>query len=238
MCTRITLFSLPLYPSWNGVYPINDKQRVFDASTELASGNPDSYDKKSSSSTLSQSSSAQIKSQPSSHKYNPTHAVRGATLARPEGFCLCIDNDYIEHANTSSFQKPCHAANHCVPSCIDGWMNDGHDNHWPLQKNLGLSPMQRKMKQQILAKSLLPRMVLSTRRKYPLLHRFAEQGNHLNSTYFWYHFKLPASAVGTIPWPANLTIIWSRHTHKMPMKMKRRIDSLCHGRSGNGRSNS
>jgi len=135
---------------------------VLDASLELADGN--SVD------------AASLTSSPAlSHLYNPTFAVRGATLARPEGFCLCVDNNYIHHANSSNFQKPSHAADHRVPSCIDGWMNDYDDNRWPLNKKIGLSDVQRKTKQTSLAKSLLPRMVLSTRRKYPLLHRFAEE---------------------------------------------------------------
>mmetsp|Transcript_21568 Transcript_21568/g.46912 ORF Transcript_21568/g.46912 Transcript_21568/m.46912 type:complete len:743 (+) Transcript_21568:139-2367(+) len=150
---------------------------VMDASSKLAIGNAISIAKQPSSFALSSASSSSKKAQTTSHEYNPTYAVRGATLARPEGFCLCADNDYIEHATTSSnFQKPSHAATHCVPSCIDEWMNDYDDNqHWPLQKNLGLSPQQRKWKQNNLAKSLLPRMVMSTRWKYPLLHRFAEE---------------------------------------------------------------
>lgn len=110
-----------------------------------------------------------------SHQYNPTFSVRGSTLARPEGFCLCVDDDYITHAYSSKFAKPPHASNHRVPACIDEWMQDNIDSKWPLKPNLGLSPAQRKMKQISLAKELLPRMVLSTRRKYPLLHRFAEE---------------------------------------------------------------
>jgi len=147
---------------------------ALDASTELAFGSAASTTKSSSSPVESSSSSQQSKAL--SHQYSPTYSVRGATLARPEGYCLCVDNDYIEHANSSNFEKPSHAANHCVPACIDGWMNDyDDDNKWPLQDNLGLSPIQRKRKQTNLAKALLPRMVMSTRRKYPLLHRFAEE---------------------------------------------------------------
>lgn len=56
-------------------------------------------------------------------------------------------------------------------------MNSYDDNKWPLRAEVGLSPAQRKRKQSILAKSLLPRVVMSTRRKYPLLHRFAEEDN-------------------------------------------------------------
>ena len=154
----------------NGLVSIKS---VFDATLELAFGN----DISANSVTLSE------KTKPLSHQYNPTFAVRGATLARPEGFCLCLDNDYIEHANSSHFQKPSHATYHQVPSCIDGWMNDyDTDNQWPLLKNVGLSPIQRKRKQSILSKSLLPRVVLSTRRKYPLLHRFAETDAHENES--------------------------------------------------------
>mmetsp|Transcript_45730 Transcript_45730/g.97230 ORF Transcript_45730/g.97230 Transcript_45730/m.97230 type:complete len:742 (-) Transcript_45730:14-2239(-) len=144
---------------------------VLDKSTELAFGSVVSATEPSSPA----SSSPPKQSKTTSHQYNPTYSVRGATLARPEGFCLCVDSDYIEHANSSDFEKPCHASNHCVPSCVDGWMND-HDKHnrWPLQNNFGLSSVQRKRKRINLAKALLPRMVMSTRRKYPLLRRFAE----------------------------------------------------------------
>lgn len=54
-------------------------------------------------------------------------------------------------------------------------MNDYDEyNRWPLRKDLGLSPAQRRRKRDELARSLLPRVVQSTRRKCPLLHRFAE----------------------------------------------------------------
>jgi hypothetical protein len=98
-----------------------------------------------------------------SHEYNPTYAVRGATLARPEGFCLCLDNDYIESAtNSSSFQLPSHAKRHSVPCCIDKWMNDYDDSRQlQLRKTLVLSPHQRKTKQNDLAKLL--KMVVSSR---------------------------------------------------------------------------
>lgn len=118
-----------------------------------------------------------------SHEYNPTFAVRGATLARPEGFCLCLDNDYIECTNSPSFQLPSHASSHSVPCCIDKWMNDYDErNQLQLRRNRVLSPHQRQRKQNQLAKVLLPRVVLSTRRKYPLLHRFAEVDAHENET--------------------------------------------------------
>ena len=155
-------------------------QRVLNTSAELALGGSRECETDSSISTesISPDSTAEKKSKPPSRLYTPTFAVRGATLARPEGYCLCIDNDYIDHVNNpnSNFTKPHHTTLHRVPSCIDAWMNDYDttNNHWPLQKNVGLSPFQRKRKQTNLAKALLPRMVLSTRRKYPLLHRFAE----------------------------------------------------------------
>ena len=67
-----------------------------------------------------------------SQEYTPTYAVRGATLARPEGYCFCVDNK-----------------NNC------------------------------RKQQQSLEKVLLPRLILSTRRKSPVLHRFAEtDGNN------------------------------------------------------------
>jgi hypothetical protein len=62
-----------------------------------------------------------------SQEYTPTFAVRGVTLARPEGYCFCVEN-----------------------------------------KNIS------RKQQQSLEKALLPRLILSTRRKSPLLHRFAE----------------------------------------------------------------
>jgi len=149
--------------------------RVLEASSEMAFGSVISDANLKSSAATSGAFLQQSKIL-SSHQYNPTYFVRGATLARPEGFCLCIDDDYIQYARSSNFEKPSHAANQRVPSSIDGWMNEhDDDNHWPLQKNLGLSPMQRKRKRNTLAKALLPRMVLSTRRKYPLLHRFTEE---------------------------------------------------------------
>ena len=115
----------------------------------------------------------------SSHQYNPTHAVRGATLARSEGYCLCLDDDYTEYANSADFQRPNHALYHHVPSCIDGWMND---YGMSLHSGTRLTPIQRKKKQHNLAKALLPRIVLSTKRKYPLLHRFAETDAHENES--------------------------------------------------------
>jgi len=149
-------------------------RRVLEKSSELAFGNAIST-------TESSSTTPPKQLKTKSYQYNPTHSVRGTTLARPEGFCLCIDNDYIEHATFASapsnnFTKPPHASQHRVPNCIDEWMNDYDktNNHWPLRKDLGLSPAQRKRKKLNLAKALLPRMVMSTRRKYPLLHRFAE----------------------------------------------------------------
>lgn len=116
-----------------------------------------------------------------SHEYNPTYAVRGATLARPEGFCLCLNNEYIESTNSPNFQLPSHASSHSVPCCIDKWMNDYDErNQLHLRKNRVLTPRQRNRKQNDLAKILIPRVVLSTRRKYPLLHRFAEADAHEN----------------------------------------------------------
>jgi hypothetical protein len=60
-------------------------------------------------------------------------------------------------------------------------MNDYDDRHQlQLRKTRVLSPHQRKKKQNDLAKLLIPRVVLSTRRKFPLLHRFAETDAHEN----------------------------------------------------------
>ena len=142
-------------------------KEVFDMSLQLANKDKGG-DTNDVTTTLSDSSTTKL----SSHNYTPTYAVRGATLARPEGYCLCLDDDYIEHVNSSSnFKKPSHSKYHNVPCRIDNWMND---YGLSLKTNNELTPSQRKKKQNNLAHALLPRIVLSTRRKYPLLHRFAE----------------------------------------------------------------
>lgn len=125
-------------------------QDVFDASSKLYLAH-DSAGPNTEPASSSSLSSHQRKTQILSHEFDPTYAVRGATLARPEGFCLCVDNDLIEPANSNSFR------------CDD----NGLSSH-------NLSPIQRRRKQRSLEKTLLPRMVLSTRRKCPLLHRFSE----------------------------------------------------------------
>lgn len=153
-------------------------QNVFDASLHLAQDSAVRNTELESPSSLS--SSHQHKTPKiSSHEFDPTYAVRGATLARPDGFCLCVDGDYIEHANSKCSQKPSHAARHCVPYSVDGRMNDCDDNN---PSSRGLAPIQRTRKQKSLEKTLLPRMILSTRRKCPLLHRFFEADADENET--------------------------------------------------------
>lgn len=133
---------------------------VFDATSKLAYGEETAPN-------------ATTSSQPSpSHEYNTTFSVRGAALARPEGFCLCLDGDYIEHTHSSNFQKPPHASTEMTPSNVDDWMMEYLDD--PSLVDTGLSPTQRAKKQSDLGRVLLPRVVMSTRRKYPLLHRFAD----------------------------------------------------------------
>lgn len=123
---------------------------VLDASSQLAFGNAVSPTESSESDnslspskptltrSLSELSQTRL-SKTSSCEYNPTFSVRGATLARPEGYCLCLDTPF--------------------------------------------SPEQR-LKQRLLAKALLPRLVMSTRKKCPLLHRFTavdadeDEGQH------------------------------------------------------------
>jgi hypothetical protein len=138
---------------------------VFEATSKLAFGDV------SSPIMISSLSSQKLPS----HRYNTTFSVRGATLARPEGFCLCVDDDYIEHTNSASFQTPPHASFQRTPSCADEWMLDYiDDDQWPLREDSVLSSSQRLIKRRDLGRVLLPRVVMSTRRKYPLLHRFAE----------------------------------------------------------------
>lgn len=122
----------------------------------------------------------------SSLKYNPTFSVRGATLARSEGYCLCLDNEYIQYAQTEHFEYPSHSLNHRVPCCIDGWLNKSLDllnnqqystcaNEQGKSVRGTLTPRQRARKQSIFARGLLPRLVMSTKRKSPILHRFKEE---------------------------------------------------------------
>ena len=143
---------------------------VFDATSKLAFGEDASPI--TTSSSLSQSNSSSSTQNSPSHEYNTTFSVRGAALARPEGFCLCLDGDYIEHTHSSNFQKPPHASNELTPSNVDDWMIEYLDD--PSLVDTGLSPTQRAKKQRDLGRILLPRVIMSTRRKYPLLHRFAD----------------------------------------------------------------
>ena len=138
---------------------------VFDTTSKLVFG-----DGTSPMATTSSSTSSTQKSP--SHEYNTTFSVRGAALARPEGFCLCLDGDYIDHTHSSSFQKPPHASTETTLSNVNDWMIDYLDD--PLTVETNLSSTQRAKKQRDLGRILLPRVIMSTRRKYPLLHRFAE----------------------------------------------------------------
>jgi hypothetical protein len=93
--------------------------------------------------------------------------VRGATLARPEGYCLCLDDEYISQ----------HIAQE-KPGCIDSWMDQAfHEltEHKIKAHNGALSPRQRAKKQSAIARALLPRIVMSTKRKTPIMHRFAAE---------------------------------------------------------------
>ncbi|KAL7429953.1 hypothetical protein ACHAXM_001941 [Skeletonema potamos] len=141
---------------------------IFEATSKLAFG-----EDASPMPIISPSSSHTSSTQNSpSHEYNTTFSVRGAALARPEGFCLCLDGDYIEHTHSANFQKPPHASTEMTPSNVDEWMIDYIDDPFPMEA--GLSSTQRAQKQRDLGRILLPRVIMSTRRKYPLLHRFTE----------------------------------------------------------------
>ena len=141
---------------------------VFDAATKLGAGEGNSQTNKSHSSTSSPSTSSTQNSP--SHKYNTTFSVRGATLARPEGFCLCLDDDYVEHSYSSDFKKPSHVSTDSFN--VDEWLIDYLED--PTLVDARLSSAQRAKKQRDLGRVLLPRVIMSTRRKYPLLHRAKE----------------------------------------------------------------
>ena len=88
-----------------------------------------------------------------SHDHVPTPSVRGATLARPEGYCLCRDPDYVRRVLAEE------AAKSPSSSSASG----------RLSRSDFLARMGRDRGR--MARALLPRRVLSTARKYPLLHR-------------------------------------------------------------------
>ena len=91
-----------------------------------------------------------------SHSHVPTPSVRGATLARPEGHCLCRDPDYVRRALAEdASRRP----------------GDGDDPFRPSRSEI-LARMGRDPDGT--ARSLLPRRVLSAARKYPLLHRLPD----------------------------------------------------------------
>jgi hypothetical protein len=75
-----------------------------------------------------------------------TFAVRGATLARPEGYCLCWDGSDAGVATNSS------------------------SNSWRAETQEGFlrSIMMRKRRRQILQSEVLPRVLLSSKHKNPL----------------------------------------------------------------------
>jgi hypothetical protein len=131
--------------------------------------------------SMTSSSSTSTQNIPS-YRYNTTFSVRGAVLARPEGYCLCMDSDYIEHTSSSNFQKPAHVSTQITPSCVDEWMLDYVDEELSIDETQGLSSSQRAKKRRDLGRVLLPRVIMSTRRKYPLLHRFAETDEDCKST--------------------------------------------------------
>lgn len=149
-----------------------DIQDVLDASVRVSFGTIQSEAKATSpiKPTLTRSNSEMSQSRlskVSSLKYNPTFSVRGATLARPEGYCLCLDDEYI--TQHTSQQKP---------GCIDSWMDQAfHEltEHQINVHNETLSPRQRAKKQSAIARALLPRIVMSTKRKTPIMHRFAAE---------------------------------------------------------------
>ena len=93
-----------------------------------------------------------------SSKYNSTFAVRGASLARPDGYCICWDNDSFGKFNTSS-------------SNVDLDKPDEEQSSL-LRKNKQYRNNERKRLRKIRKqkmKLLLPRMVLSNKVKSPYL---------------------------------------------------------------------
>lgn len=75
-----------------------------------------------------------------------TIAVRGATLARPEGYCLCWDtSDVVASTNSPN----------------DGWKAE-------TQAGFLQSMMMRKRRREILQREVLPRVLLSSKHKSPL----------------------------------------------------------------------
>ena len=125
----------------------------------------------SSNPTLSRSASelSQTRmSQVSSLNYKTTFSVRGATLARAEGYCLCLEDEFISQ--------------HCAQqktACIDGWMTHSVQEINNQHGSKGtLSPPQRAKKQSIIARALLPKVIKSTRRKVPIMHRFLEDADN------------------------------------------------------------
>jgi hypothetical protein len=155
---------------------VDTDQDVFDASTRqclIHDGEVTERSEPSSSFTLS--SSDPKRTPIPSDEFVPTYAVRGATLARPEGLCLCVVDNYdrIKHSNLKddSLEQPSHDERHYMSLSGDGPMNYCDESE---RISRGLRHTQRMRKRGNLEKALLPRMVLSTHRKCPLLHRFSE----------------------------------------------------------------
>ena len=125
----------------------------------------------SSNPTLSRSASelSQTRmSQVSSLNYKPTFSVRGATLARAEGYCLCLDDEFISQ--------------HCAQqkaACIDGTTTHSVQEINNQNGSEGtLSPHQKAKKQSTIAQALLPKVIKSTKRKAPIMYRFAEDADN------------------------------------------------------------
>lgn len=84
--------------------------------------------------------------EPSRPDIKTTIAVRGATLARPEGYCLCWDSsDVAASTNRSN----------------NSWRAESQDGYLR-------SVMVRKQRRQILQREVLPRVLLSSKHKDPL----------------------------------------------------------------------
>jgi hypothetical protein len=93
----------------------------------------------------STASGAQQQRQP--QHYETTFAVRGATLARPEGYCLCWENDNTFIMNGTHHQSP----------------DDESENLFLQQQ----AAYRRRLSKRALHRDALPRVVLSSPQKYP-----------------------------------------------------------------------
>lgn len=129
-----------------------------------------------------------------------------------------MDNEYIQFAQTTDFEYPTQSTAHRVPRCIDDWLKQSCQHFSITEQSLlyankrseglrdsHLSPRQRAKKQSILARALLPRLIMSTRRKCPLLHRFDEEdadGNkgHRDQTIHDPHSGENTTSQRNLPW--------------------------------------